>query len=32
MSFLEPSALLVWLVPALGIYRWADVAAEEVAH
>lgn len=32
MSFLEPSALLVWLVPTLGIYSWADVAAEEAAH
>lgn len=31
MPFLEPSALLVWLVPALGIYSWADVAAEEAA-
>lgn len=32
MSFLEPSALLVWLLPTLGIYSWADVAAEEAAH
>lgn len=32
MSFLEPSALLVWLAPTLGIYSWADVAAEEAAY
>lgn len=32
MSFLEPSALLVWLLPTLGIYSRADVAAEEAAH
>lgn len=32
MSFLEPSALLVWLIPTLGIYSWADVAAEAAAY
>lgn len=32
VSFLEPSALLVWLGPALGISSWADVAAEAAAY
>lgn len=32
MPFLEPLAWLVWLGPILGIYSWADVAAEGAAH